>query len=205
MAHNYHTKLPHKQGYPGDGYYYVICDICGKKIRAKDAVIATDILHKNLLVCQDDVDVDNPQTYVRAVRERNITNPKVVRGESPDNFEFISDPSEIETGDVSDPTGAGPEAPEALYVRPDSSTVMHLFWEYNGNAGAGEIIGYKIERESPEGGGFSTVTSNTNSVARFYEDVALSANTEYNYRVSAVTKIGTSSASNEAKATTLAS
>lgn len=96
MAHNYHTKLPHRHGYPGNGYYYVICDVCGIKIRAKDAVLIQDKynLLNNMLVCKADNDQTNPQQYIRAVTERQIDSPKMIRGEGPDNFiENQSDPS----------------------------------------------------------------------------------------------------------------
>lgn len=82
--------------YPGDGHYYVICDICGKKMRAKEARLATDIYHKNMLVCKEDYDIDNPQSYVKAGRTLPPPPALYNRTESEDVFiDNVSDPDLI--------------------------------------------------------------------------------------------------------------
>ena len=197
-------NLPHKNGYPGNGYYYVLCDVCGKKLRAKDAVLITDkynYLH-NMLVCKDDADETNPADQIRAVRERQIDNPKNIRTESADTFVFISSVDEIEGGDTSDPTGRNAGVPQHLVIIGASASFIELQWQGPDDSGSSAICSYKIERESPVGNGFSTIVADTDSVARYYKDTTVSASTQYNYRVSAINKNGTGSASNEAALTT---
>jgi len=52
------------------------------------------------------------------------------------------------------------------------------------------ITGYLIERESPTGNGFSTLT--TTGVVTTYSDIGLTPVTEYNYRISAINAYGNS-------------
>jgi len=67
-----------------------------------------------MVVCKADADKTNPQDQIRAVRERQIDNPKYIRPESTNNFVFISDPSQIEDGDTSSPTIPDPDNPGGL-------------------------------------------------------------------------------------------
>ncbi len=183
---------------------YIICDVCGKKIRASEAVLIKDkynLLH-NLLVCRKDADKTNPQQYIRAVKERQVPDHRYIRSEGTDVFVTIHEVSEIETGDLTDPDGTVPGAPEQLTISGATATEALLQWQPAPTSGSGAISGYKIERESPIGGGFSTLTSTTQSVARTYTDSTVSSGTEYNYRVSAVNKYGTGDPSNEANVTT---
>ena len=108
----YKTKPLQNYRYPGDGYYYVLCDVCGKKLRARDAVYINDKynLLSKLLVCKNDADKTNPQSYLRAFKDTQIDNPRLIRSEGEDQFVFISDASEIEGGDTSDPAGSAPGA-----------------------------------------------------------------------------------------------
>lgn len=192
-----------KTKYPGNGYYYVICDICGRKVRAKDTRRATDALHKGLIVCKADYDKDNPQTYLRSFKERPM--PSYNRGEQDDKFHFISDPSEIDTGDLSDPTGRTPGAARQLTAVGASASHVDLHWFGPYDTGSRAISGYKIERESPVGGGFSTLVSDTAVVQTVYTDTSVAASTQYNYRVTPLNIEGAGSASNEAAITTNAS
>jgi len=98
-----------------------------------------------------------------------------------------------------------PEAPTLLTATAVSTSQIDLTWTAPSNDGGSAITGYKIERESPTGGGFATLVANTASTLPFYSDTGLEASIPYNYRVSAINDIGTGSASNADAATTPAS
>ena len=196
-------SAPHKKGYHGG--HYVICDVCGRKIKANDAVFINDRynLLNQMLVCPNDADKSNPQLFLRIrSRERQISDPRMVRSEGSNKFHYIDSPSEIESGSTSDPSGDAPDAPIQLEASAPSSTSIVLTWRFTGNPGSNPISGYKIERESPVGGGFSTIVANTGFPSLYYEDTGLSSSTQYNYKVSAINSQGTGNASNEAAATT---
>jgi hypothetical protein len=185
--------------------HYVICDICGKKLRARDAVLIKGRLHtqKNLLVCRNDVTEVNPQQYLPVTPERQIRDPHLIRSEQPDRFQFIDSYSEILSGETTLPSGNAPSAPTTLTVNGDGThTHIELRWQGPDYPGSGAISGYKIERESPIGGGFSTLVANTETVGTYYLDTTVSVSTQYNYRVSAINRFGTSTASNTAAMTT---
>ena len=66
----------------------------------------------------------------------------------------------------------------------------------------GSITGYKIERESPIGGGWHIIISNTGNAVPTYTDTGLTAGTVYNYRVYTIYSDHTSASSNTASAKT---
>ena len=190
-------------GYPSDGYYYGICDICGKKLRIKE-MKKTWGTRGTLLVCPADYEDPHPHDYIKSFKERK--QPALARPEATDSFRFVDEVTEIETSTTTYPTGRSPDAPTNLVAEPSSSTVIVLKWRMDKSSpGSGPITGFKIERESPTGNGFSTIVSTTGFPSLYYENTSLTADTQYNYRVSAINAYGTSSASTEAAATTAAS
>lgn len=91
-----------------------------------------------------------------------------------------------------------PNPPTNLSAFVDTSDI-DLDWDAPVLDGYSNVTGYKIERESPIGGGFSTLVANTGSTDTFYSDTAIVVGTEYNYRVRALNVYGESAPSNESK------
>jgi subtilisin family serine protease len=99
------------------------------------------------------------------------------------------------------PLNTAPSAITDLAATPGNNLIT-LVWSAPNNGGSA-ITGYKIERESPVGAGFSIIVTNTGSTLTTYSDTGLTDNTQYNYRVSAINAIGTGTASASANTTTL--
>jgi hypothetical protein len=88
--------------------------------------------------------------------------------------------------------------PRNLTATVKSAAEIEISWSSYNTA-----IGYKIERESPIGGGFSTLIENTQNANTTYNDAGLVAGISYNYRVSAIIPSGITNPSNTAGATIL--
>lgn len=102
----------------------------------------------------------------------------------------------------SGPPPTAPDAPTGLTATTFSGSRIDLSWTAPANNGGSPITGYKIERESPSGGGFTTIVANTGSTSTAYSNTVLNPVTEYNYRVSAINAKGTSDPSDTASDTT---
>src|SRR6185312_16199924 len=92
-------------------------------------------------------------------------------------------------------------APTGLTAIPIGEDKIGLVWTSQ-ILETGSITGYKIERESPIGGGWHVLVSNTGNVIPEYTDTGLTAGTEYNYRVYAIFSDHTSPPSGHSSATT---
>ena len=187
--------------------YYTLCDICGRKIRAYEATLIQEKYNpqNNLVVCPYDLDESNSLVYYKSRPEQNRIDPRITRSEGTDTFIHLITISEIEGGDdTSAPTGRTPGVPRELIILGGAADKVTLYWQGPLDSGSSAISGYLIERESPVGGGFATVTTTT-IPATYYEDTSVSASTQYNYRVSSVNAYATGSISNRAVITTSAS
>ena len=92
-------------------------------------------------------------------------------------------------------------APTGLIVYPDPPSPSKLDLQWTAPA-MQNISGYRIQREAPVGGGFSTIVTNTTNTNIYYNNTGLSVNTYYNYRVYALNASGMTGASNTYSQTT---
>lgn len=181
------TQLIKNNRYPGDGEYYIICAVCGKKMRAKEGRLAESIYHKNLVVCQEDYDKDNPQTYLRSVKERQPPPAIWNRGEtSSDSFVTNTETDRV------------PGPPKEVAFISLTDTFTEIQWLGPDDAGSGAISGYKIEISRPMGGTYETVVLDTGTVSTYYKHTVVSGpGVETCYRVSAINDFGTGNPSPE--------
>ena len=88
-------------------------------------------------------------------------------------------------------------APTNLKVYPVICDPGKLNLEWSSGA-MQNINGYRIQRETPVGGGFSTIVSNTTTTTTYYNNTSgLTANNNYNYRVYSLNGTGISGVSNQ--------
>lgn len=92
-----------------------------------------------------------------------------------------------------------PSAPTNLSAWGMSSSTIVLSWNAPANY---TVTGYQIERSLDGGNTWSTTVFNTNTTVTAYSDSGLASHTTYYYRVSAINKIGTSTASSATYGTT---
>jgi len=92
---------------------------------------------------------------------------------------------------ISDPPGA----PTSLIATAISSSEIDLIWNAP-NDDKNSIIGYRIDRESPIGVGFSVIENNTNSKLTSFHDSGLDSDLMYSYKVFAINSVGIGDPSN---------
>ena len=172
--------------HPGSGYVYVICDVCGRKIRRKDAILIKDKYNtqNNLLVCKQDADKTNPQSIPYTVKERPIADPKSIRVEQPDTY------TEEQATRV-------PGAPKNLKAKTGHfSNQVELTWEGPDDGGSSRITGYQITRSSPQYMPQVVILSSTNGDVTAYTDTTADIDTLYTYQISAINSAGVGEPSN---------
>lgn len=180
--------------YPGTDHVYVLCDVCGRKVRRKDTQRITDKwnLQHGLIVCKWDVDNVNEQNKPHRIKETIISQPKMMRSEPSDGYA---------TPGTDDRT---PGAPRQL--RATASTLgssVDLNWLGPIDVGTSQITGYKIERSELvsngyngfEYGAFAVLTADSGSGNTYYNDTTATVSSSYAYRVSAINGAGTGTVS----------
>jgi hypothetical protein len=95
-------------------------------------------------------------------------------------------------------TPTAPLAPDQLTAAGSSTSQIDLTWHDNSSDESGFVI-----QRSPDGSTGWTTVNTTAANATGYSDTALTAGTQYFYRVYAINSVGTSAGSNIASATTL--
>lgn len=105
---------------------------------------------------------------------------------------------------LAEDSASAPGAPTSVTATARSQTENTLSWTAPADDGGSALTEYRIFRESPSGGGFSEVGSGTGNTNTVFIDGALTAETEYNYKVQAVNAIGSSVDSGTDDATTMA-
>lgn len=178
--------MPTYERKTGPGWAYIYCDVCGAKIRQKDAVLITDRYNTQygLLVCKADVDRTNQQNIPLGTKETQVQNPRLLSSEPPDTI--IENPNDDRV----------PSAPQnvAATVHPLNSTVV-LNWQGPQDNGSGPIIGYNIYRAFPQFTGLELLVDNTNSTATYYEDTTAYISQYYTYVIRAINTFGIGPAS----------
>lgn len=168
--------------HPGSGFVYVICDICGRKVRQNFTTIVRDKfnLQNNMVVCHDDIDKANAQARPFRVKERLISHPEQLRSEPGNTFISIENDNRL------------PSAPRNLSAAPSTlGTSVTLFWEGPLDPGTSSIIGYVIKKAEPQYAYQFVVNSNTGTNAVFYDDTSGDIATGATYTVAAINSFGT--------------
>lgn len=83
--------------------------------------------------------------------------------------------------------------PATITLTASSTSEIDLSW--NSISADPAVTGYRIERESPSGGGFAVIVADTGSTATTYADKGLSPSTDYGYRIFAINTEGIGPAS----------
>jgi len=182
MTKGYHINLPITT-YPGDGSYYVMCDVCGRKFRRKDTVYITDKfnLQNRLVVCKADKDKAQPQ--LRPFKAREYKAPKIVRPKP--GYVYVTN-----TG-----TNTLPSAPTLLVATGDPLiTAIDVSWQGPDMSGSSAITGYNVYQAYPQLG--VNILLATVSDCTFYQDTTSNISNFYTYQVAAVNSAGVGPLSN---------
>lgn len=165
--------------YPGPDYYYVICDVCGKKFRKKDTCYIVDKfnLQNRLLVCFEDKDKAQPQ--LRPFKAREYRAPELTR---PD----------VKIPDILNPAGdIVPSAPTQVQAVLDPLTNnIDLLWLGPTDNGSDTVIGYAIYQSNPQLAGSILIDANTLNSSPFYQDPTTPITAICSYQVAAINSYG---------------
>lgn len=172
--------------HPGGGYNYVICDVCGCKVRQKDTVLITDKFNTlyGMVVCRDDADRTNAQSRPFSVNERIVSNPKLLRPEGTDRFVPNANDDRV------------PSPPKNLVTTVSYyDDKVRLTWEGSDDCGSSGILYYTVYRAEPQ---LAYHFFLANVASNSYIDVTSDTSSLYTYHVVAVNSFGSSVQSNTA-------
>lgn len=185
---------------------YAICDLCGKKCRRSEVKRITDKYNLNygLVLCpKDAAEKTNAQNYPGFPWRESVLDPKLIRPEVPAVYNTAINIDDVRDGTSSESVGTTGSAPLNVYIASKSASEVRLQWFAPNSLGNRHFLGWAVKRESPIGGGFSDLTTNSGSVDMGYTDSTVSSSTEYNYKVAVVTTAGTGTFSDTIAVTTL--
>jgi hypothetical protein len=173
------------------GYFYLICDECGVKIKSTVAIKVQDKFNyfNGLIVCPKCYEHTNPQTFIKAIKEKDPSTPDLVRPESTDNFINITDPDNIESGEDSNLRGYCGTSPRNLELLNIESSYIELIWTPPLDPGSPQFNSFGIERNT-NSGGWALIATTTNSDT-YYKDTSISSGNTYQYRVYITCSFGT--------------
>lgn len=161
---------------------YVTCDICGFKFHKKDTIAVGDKYNRDfgLIVCKSDYSPTNVQdTPFNFKPEVILAEPSYVRPRVPPNYILNSNDSRLPSAPLNCKALADPFLP-----------IIDLYWDGPSDNGSSGVIGYMVQRASPQLSTYVTIASNTNTSAGYYTDSTANINTYYSYRVAAINTFG---------------
>lgn len=166
----------------GPGKAYILCDICGRKIRQEEAILITDRYNTlyGLLVCKSDAtERENPQNRPWYVRELQVQNPKLLRSERPDQ------------NTINPNSSMAPGAPQQVQIGMNSLTnTITLSWLGPIDGGTDPILGYVITRADPQLSYQFIIDANTGNAATYYQDTTGDPTQTYTYQIAAINIYG---------------
>lgn len=166
----------------GGQYRKVVCDVCGKEVRQKDAVLIQDKWNKlnSMVVCRQDVEKVNDQIRPIIVRERIVDNIKTIRPVMPEQYVTVDTDTRL------------PGVPTNVRYSIDSlSGNLYILWDAPEDGGSSGIIGYSVKRAEPQLSTYSIIESNTNTNSTYYIDGSADLNSDYSYIIAAINSAGT--------------
>ena len=166
----------------------VICDVCGQAYHVKDIIKVSDKAnrHYGLLVCKFDNDPTNEHDRPFSVTEDILVSPDMVRDR----------PAQVTATNLYDDRVPGKPRNGSAGQDTLQSYIMNR-WDGPIDCGSSGIIGYIVQRASPQGGFFETLVANTGYSSGWYLDLTGSLTADsYEYRCAAINSYGTGSYSN---------
>lgn len=180
MSGPYHKNNTPVTKYPGNGYYYVICDVCGGKFRQRDTVQIRDKYNtlNNLIVCFKDIEATNQQSLPYKAIERVMSTPQLVRPEQADVYILPENTNRV----------PGVPTRFSAQLHPLLPNIL-LTWQAPSDPGSDNIIQYRIDRWEQSIGLFISTTYTGSNTMEFI-DYAADINGFWYYRISAINSVG---------------